>query len=71
MTFGFRKPAQEYLAHLRQIFEIYRKKDFVMNTEKCQLGQSEVEFLERLPVKARKVDAIVSRSEVFTPCRRN
>ena len=60
-------PVEEHLSHLRQVFEIYREKGLFINIEKCQLGQSEVEFLVYMitanaikPIY-RKVEAIINR----------
>lgn len=38
----------EHVEHLEQLFRRYRERGLVINEEKCQLGQSEVEFLGHL-----------------------
>lgn len=61
---------EEHANHLQQLFERYREKGLVINSEKCQLGREEVEFLghlvsckgiKPLPQKVRGIIALKNR----------
>lgn len=60
----YSKDTQQHLEHLRQVFEILKKHQYVVNVNKCVLGTTKIEYLghyispEEVYIDPRKIDVV-------------